>query len=508
MRADDDPLIRATSVERLADAWLADGATRVEAFVARRRVWRRGSADSRSRLVLRSRVSLPGVDWLEVRLRGVSGDAAQRRLDAETELLAEKMQVDDAFQRASTDLNDTRDQLVAALGLVRATRRELSLHDMLNNLIKELRRLTLAELAFTVVPELGQDRLVCDPPAPEEWRDIVRRVSTSTRSSGALLVANSIVDGAAEFEIPHLVDNLVAVRVDIAGQPTAVLGVANQRDTQRPPESTLKLLRSVADLAGWLMESAALHDRALARGRSERESELAADIQSALMPQAAPATPGIDLVARFRSAAEVGGDFYDYVVGRDGQLVVFVGDVSGKGWPAAMVMTMTLAVLRAASQMADRPSAVLERANAELYWDLSHIGAFVTTFAGAYDASSARFAFASAGHSPVIYRARGGRSRLLPATGLPLGVVPDRGPTAGIVRLGPGDVLIVATDGFSEATSPGGELFGHERLLALVESNATAAASGVADRLFTAVTEFAAGRAQDDDQTLLVLKGQ
>jgi sigma-B regulation protein RsbU (phosphoserine phosphatase) len=143
-----------------------------------------------------------------------------------------------------------------------------------------------------------------------------------------------------------------------------------------------------------------------------------------------------------------------------------------------------------------------------LYSDLTHIGAFVTIFAGSYDAPTARLAFASAGHSPVIYRARGGRSRLLAATGLPLGVLPERGPTAETVRLGPGDVLVVATDGFSEATSPGGELFGHERLLALVESNATAAASGVADRLFTAVTQFAAGRAQDDDQTLLVLKGR
>ena len=123
-------------------------------------------------------------------------------------------------------------------------------------------------------------------------------------------------------------------------------------------------------------------------------------------------------------------------------------------------------------------------------------------------ASSARLAFASAGHSPVIYRARGGRSRLLRATGLPIGILPERGLTSNVVRLGPGDVLVVATDGFSEATSPAGELFGTERLLALVESNATAAASGVADQLFTAVTEFAAGQGQDDDQTLLVLKGK
>jgi sigma-B regulation protein RsbU (phosphoserine phosphatase) len=81
-------------------------------------------------------------------------------------------------------------------------------------------------------------------------------------------------------------------------------------------------------------------------------------------------------------------------------------------------------------------------------------------------------------------------------------------PTAGVIRLGPGDLLVVATDGFSEATSPAGELFGYQRLLSLVESIAAAPAVAVADRMFTAVTEFAAGRPQGDDQTLLVIKGK
>jgi sigma-B regulation protein RsbU (phosphoserine phosphatase) len=150
------------------------------------------------------------------------------------------------------------------------------------------------------------------------------------------------------------------------------------------------------------------------------------------------------------------GNFYDYVVARDGQLAVFVGDISGKGWPAAMVMTMTMtpAVLRAASKMADRPSAVLERANADLYPDLTHVGAFVTAFAGYYDAPSARLAFATAGHSPVIHRARGGRARLLRATSLPLGILPDPGPATDRVRLGPGDVSVVATDGFQRGDGP------------------------------------------------------
>jgi sigma-B regulation protein RsbU (phosphoserine phosphatase) len=440
-------------------------------------------------------------------VRGIVGKAAQRRLDAEANVLAEVLRAEVRAERATSELHATQEQLQAITELARAMRRHLSLGEVLEDLVRELRRLTAAELAFAVVPELGQDLFVSVPAAPGEWGDTVRRVATATRSSGSLLVFEHGSEGSAELEIPAYVEDLIAVPVEIAGRPGAVLGLANQRDAQRSV-GTRNLLQSVAGLAGAFMESAALHDRMLARGLSERESELAADIQSALMPHVPPAVPGIDLVARFRSAADVGGDFYDYVVRPNGQLALFLGDVSGKGWPAAMVMTMTLAVLRAASQLLERPSAVLERANAELYAELNEVGGFVTAFAGNYDAATARLAFASAGHSPVLYRARGGRTRLLRATGLPLGVLRERPPTAAVVRLGPGDLLVVATDGLSEATSPTGELFGHQRLLRLVDANAMLDARVIADRLFTAVTEFAAGRSQDDDQTLVVAKGR
>src|SRR5262249_57423543 len=102
---------------------------------------------------------------------------------------------------------------------------------------------------------------------------------------------------------------------------------------------------------------------------------------------------------------------------------------------------------------------------------------------------------------------RGAGPRVLRASGLPLGVLPDASATGGVVRLERGDLLVVATDGFSEATNPAGELFGYERLLALVESLAAAPAAAVAGRMFEAVTEFGAGRPQDDDQTLLIVKG-
>jgi sigma-B regulation protein RsbU (phosphoserine phosphatase) len=285
-----------------------------------------------------------------------------------------------------------------------------------------------------------------------------------------------------------------------------VLGLVNQGET-RFSAGTVKLLQALGEQAGGLLESATLHERALARERLVREMELASATQNAMLPHASLAVSGIELVGRFRPAEEVGGDFYDYRLRPDGQLAFCVGDVSGKGWPAALVMTMTLAVLRGASQLLDRPAAVVTRANSDLFGDLTQIDAFVTAFVGYYDPGAARLAFASAGHSPVIYRSRGGRARLLRATGVPLGILDEDAAGGGAVRLRSGDLLVAATDGFSEATNTAGELFGYERLLTLVDAISTLPAEAVADRMFQAITDFAAGRPQQDDQTLLVVKG-
>ncbi|MBV9358826.1 MAG: serine/threonine-protein phosphatase, partial [Chloroflexi bacterium] len=171
------------------------------------------------------------------------------------------------------------------------------------------------------------------------------------------------------------------------------------------------------------------------------------------------------------------------------------------------VMEMTRTVLRGAFQLLDRPSAVLELANSDLYDDLSRVHTFVTAFAGYYDASSRLVRFASAGHSPVVYCRHGEAPRLLAARSLPLGVLPDSPADDDVVRLAPGDLLVVGTDGFSEATDHSGGLFGNDRLLRLVQMLSAAPAPAIADGLFAALTTFGEGRPQDDDQTLVVAKG-
>ena len=115
--------------------------------------------------------------------------------------------------------------------------------------------------------------------------------------------------------------------------------------------------------------------------------------------------------------------------------------------------------------------------------------------------------YANAGHAPVIYRRQGQPARMLEADGVPIGVLPVSLCETLAVPFAPGDVLVIATDGFSEASNLTGELFGYERLLTLVDAMADGSAAQIGHALYDAIQTFAAGRPQDDDQTLIVLRG-
>jgi sigma-B regulation protein RsbU (phosphoserine phosphatase) len=495
----------ATRLDRLAEAWLASGARSFEVYLGGACLVRRGAPEPRSgRLAVP--IALPGSEPLELRVTGVGDERARHQLAMEAELIAEASALDDELQRMTGELIDAQDQLLAMYGLAQVTRRRLSLDAVLTELVGELQRLTGAELAFAALGQPPDVRLVCFPSVAEEYRPVFQRAFDWTTGSQRPLIVSPSQRAPAEIDPPDAIRNFVAVPVEVEEQPRAALGIVNQRDTTFSA-ATVKLLRAVAEHAGGLIESAVLHEHALRRERLQRDMELAASIQAGLMMGQPPSVSGLDLVGRFRPAAEVGGDFYDYRLRADGQLAFSVGDVSGKGLSAALVMEMTRTVLRGAFQVLDRPSAVLELANSDLYEDLSRVNTFVTAFAGYYDAASRLVRFASAGHSPVVYCPHGEAPRLLAARSLPLGVLPDSPADDDVVRLGPGDLLVVGTDGFSEATDQSGGLFGNERLLSLVQTLSSAPATAIAEGLFAALTTFGDGRPQDDDQTLVVAKG-
>ena len=379
------------------------------------------------------------------------------------------MRLDDELQQMTGELIDAQDQLLALYGLARATRRRLSLDAVLTELVAEVRRLTGADVAFAALAESAGGSLVMDPsgdhtPQATLWRafDWVSRLQTP-------LVANSTGDLPSELESPISIENLVVVPVSVDGEPRATLGVVNRRDTTFSA-GTVKLLQAIGEHAGALVEAALLHEQALVQQRLRHDMELAATLQSGLMADTPPLVRewrwSVDSVRRRKwgvtpiTTSSARGRTVDIQRGRR----QWQGSVSGKGLSAALIMGMSRNVLRGTSQLLDRPSAVMEQVNAALYDDLNRVHTFVTAFVGYYDPAQRVVRFANAGHSPVVYCAAGESPRMLPATSLPLGVFEDSSAADECVRMAAGDVLVVGTDGFSEATSASGATFGYERL--------------------------------------------
>ncbi len=238
------------------------------------------------------------------------------------------------------------------------------------------------------------------------------------------------------------------------------------------------------------------------RERLEQEMLVARLIQQTLLPKELPAPPGWQMAAHYQPARAVGGDFYDFIPFRNGQLGLVVGDVSDKGIPAALVMATIRSVLRAAARRLVAPAKVLRRVNDLLYPDIPR-KMFITCFYGLLDPASGRMRYANAGHD-LPYRWRAGAVSEVRATGMPLGLMPGMRYEEQEVLLAPGESILLYSDGLVEAHNPQREMFGFPRLQTLLKE-----ANGDQDVIAFLLAQLAAftgiGWEQEDDVTLLAL---
>jgi len=241
------------------------------------------------------------------------------------------------------------------------------------------------------------------------------------------------------------------------------------------------------------------------RERVEQELKVARGIQQASLPKEVPELEGWRISPFYRPAREVGGDFYDFHLLPESRLGLVVGDATGKGVPAALVMSTTCGMLQAASQALDSlsPGEVLERVNETL---LARIPSnmFVTCFYAILDPESGRLGYANAGHDPP-YLWRGGEAEELRARGIPLGLMPGMGYEEKEMVFDAGDGALLYSDGLVEAHNPKGEMFGFPRLRALVAEHGEERSLG--NILLEELYSFT-GREweQEDDITLLTLR--
>jgi serine phosphatase RsbU (regulator of sigma subunit) len=241
------------------------------------------------------------------------------------------------------------------------------------------------------------------------------------------------------------------------------------------------------------------------RERVEQELQVARSIQQASLPKEVPTLEGWQIKPFYQPAREVGGDFYDFHLLSEGRLGVVVGDATGKGVPAALVMSTTCGMLQAVSQAlgSSSPGEVLERVNETL---LARIppNMFVTCFYAILDPETASLSFANAGHD-LPYLRRRGEAEELRARGMPLGLMPGMSYEEKEIVLDAGDSALFYSDGLVEAHDPQGDMFGFPRLRALIAEHGEERSLG--DFLLAELYSFVGeGWEQEDDITLLTLE--
>jgi predicted ester cyclase len=239
------------------------------------------------------------------------------------------------------------------------------------------------------------------------------------------------------------------------------------------------------------------------RERLEQELEVARRIQQASLPKEMPQLEEWQISPHYQPAREVGGDFYDFLELADGRLGVVVGDATGKGVPAALMMASTRSTLRAVAQASESPGDALRRVNDPLATDIPS-NMFVTCFYAILDPKSGTLSYANAGHD-LPYLWHGGDCEELRARGMPLGLMPGMSYEEKEMVLGAGETALFYSDGLVEAHDPQGEMFGFPRLRALIAEHGEERSLGdfLLEELYSFVGE---GWEQEDDITLLTLR--
>jgi sigma-B regulation protein RsbU (phosphoserine phosphatase) len=290
------------------------------------------------------------------------------------------------------------------------------------------------------------------------------------------------------------------------------LSLGPKRSEEAYSPSDLRLLGSVATQAGLALENsrlaAAVAAEAARRERINRELEIAREVQERFFPQTLPTVDGLDYAGHCRPALGVGGDYYDFLALPSGAFGLAIGDVSGKGIPAALLMATLQASLRGQTLAGTIDLAALMSNVNRLVYDSSPGNRYATFFYAQFDPASRNLTYVNAGHNaPMLFR--GGEPRPAmrledggPVIGL-LDIAPFRHAT---VALQPGDLLVAFTDGISEAMNPSDEEWGEERLAAAVAAVRGREASGIVLGLMTAADAFAAGAKQHDDMTIVVVR--
>jgi serine phosphatase RsbU (regulator of sigma subunit)/pSer/pThr/pTyr-binding forkhead associated (FHA) protein len=405
-------------------------------------------------------------------------------------------------------------KLAALLEISNNLAKTLSVEDILPKLLDSLFKIFVqADRGFVVmrpkadgplVPVAVKSRRQDDEERMRLSRTIVEEAMKSRK---AILSADATSDerfamaqSIADYSIRSMI---CAPMVTSDGQAIGVIQIDTLNQRARFTDEDLEVLAGVASQAAVAIDNAKMHEQVLAQRAMQRDLELARRMQRTLLPSKPPQVPGYFFFDYYQAARQVGGDYYDYINLPGGRFAVIVGDVAGKGVPAALLMARLSADVRFALASEEDPAKAIQQIN-ESFVNRDWHDRFVTMVVALVNPKTNELMTVNAGHMAPLLRLRGGEVKEIgdDAAGLPLGVAPGYEYCSHTHVLEPGDVVTIFTDGFSEAMNGERELYGLERL----KTQIRAPLLNVVDfgqQILEDVSRFVDGFSQSDDMCLV-----
>lgn len=436
----------------------------------------------------------------------------------------------DIFSTVRTSLDQSRESLFVRLKASEIINRTLDLQiimdDLLNLLLKEFKldvaiiQLINEDGTFSVTSYQGVNRR---PINENHWFqesapywDMACYERTPHFSNDVRLAADAL---QLERTLAEGIVSAAHIPILREGQPA--IGIMSLFSKSIAGLFTREFITLLTSLAGQLAQAITIaremegkvrerdqkEQALLANARVMRDMEIARQIQMSLLPENAPELSGVEIAGRCISAAQVGGDYYDFFRRSDQTLDVLIADVSGHSVGAALIMTEVRTLLRAQVNSSHSASTILNTLNSQLYDDLSRAELFITMFYAKYNSATGRLSYANAGHNHPLIRRAGEHSCMeLDAEGLIIGVKPAVLFEERNIELVSGDVVLFHTDGLSEARAPDGEMYGMERVCLCLGALAHLPAGEIIDSLYEEIYDFTRSRTLQDDVSIVALK--
>ncbi len=380
--------------------------------------------------------------------------------------------------------------------IIRRSLRAVSAGQGVITLVDDVDALQTKTLVRTMVASGSQERFHVNQ-ALLGWMELNKR---------PLMLNDPRADGRFEgVRWDASIRNLVCVPLIVKSILTGVLTVYNKGDDGAFSEDDQRLLAIIASQSSQVIENARLYEEEKAFAKMQEEVRLASKIQAELLPKEMPSVPGYVIAARSIPAQVVGGDYYDFITLDENRLAICLGDVSGKGLPASLLMANLQATLRGQSFLSPTARECMVRSNKLLFHSTSP-EKFATLFYAVLDTRNHSLTFSNAGHDIPFLFSGSAQPHRLQCGGVMLGAFEEIGYDEDSVPLKPSDLLVISSDGISEAMNQDHEQFGEARLEAVIRDNRNASPAGLIEKITKAVRAHAGLQQQSDDMTIVVVK--